>query len=133
MSKVQLQDNRIGGVRAQSTPDCSARESPSREIASDRIASRQTPMQSCTSNLERSRMSSRAPKTSKEAIGIDFGTTNSSIACADCSDEVQLAKFPYLGSLTDSYRSLLYLQRVKRSEERRVGKECRTRWWPSHY
>jgi hypothetical chaperone protein len=58
-------------------------------------------------------MSSRAPKTSKGALGIDFGTTNSSIACADCSDEVQLAKFPYLGSLTDSYRSLLYLQRVK--------------------
>jgi hypothetical chaperone protein len=26
---------------------------------------------------------------------------------------VQLARFPYLGSLTDSYRSLLYLQRVK--------------------
>lgn len=46
-------------------------------------------------------------------IGIDFGTTNSSIACADCSDQVQLAKFPYLGSLTDAYRSLLYLERVK--------------------
>ena len=60
-------------------------------------------------------MSSRAPKTSKSAIGIDFGTTNSSIACADCSDQVQLARFPYLGSLTDSYRSLLYLQRMKQS------------------
>jgi hypothetical chaperone protein len=58
-------------------------------------------------------MSSRAPKTSKGAIGIDFGTTNSSIAYANNSDEVQLAKFPYLGELTDSYRSLLYLQRVK--------------------
>lgn len=52
-------------------------------------------------------------KTIKGAIGIDFGTTNSSIACAGRSDEVQLARFPYLGSLTDSYRSLLYLQRVK--------------------
>src|SRR5580700_7605999 len=47
------------------------------------------------------------------AIGIDFGTTNSSIAFAGSSDEVQLAKFPYLGSLTDAYRSLLYLQQVK--------------------
>ncbi len=47
------------------------------------------------------------------AIGIDFGTTNSSIAFASCSDEVQLAKFPYLGGLTDAYRSLLYLQQVK--------------------
>ncbi len=47
------------------------------------------------------------------AIGVDFGTTNSSIACADRSGEVRLARFPYLGSLTDSYRSLLYLQQTK--------------------
>jgi hypothetical chaperone protein len=58
-------------------------------------------------------MHSRASQRSKGAIGIDFGTTNSSIACADCSDEVQLAKFPYLGSLTDAYRSLLYLEQAK--------------------
>ncbi len=58
-------------------------------------------------------MHSRAPKTRKGAIGIDFGTTNSSIALANNSDEVQLATFPYLGELTDSYRSLLYLQQVK--------------------
>src|SRR5260370_14050593 len=56
---------------------------------------------------------SPASQTSKVAIGIDFGTTNSSIAFAGCSDEVQLAKFPFSGSLTDAYRSLLYLQRVK--------------------
>jgi hypothetical chaperone protein len=49
----------------------------------------------------------------KGTIGIDFGTTNSSIACADRSGDVQLAKFPYLGGLTDAYRSLLYLQRQK--------------------
>jgi hypothetical chaperone protein len=58
-------------------------------------------------------MSLRAPDTRKGVIGIDFGTTNSSIAYANNSDEVQLAKFPYLGDLTDSYRSLLYLQQVK--------------------
>jgi len=58
-------------------------------------------------------MSSPVSQASKRAIGIDFGTTNSSIACADRSGEVQLAKFPYLGSLTDSYRSLLYLQQTK--------------------
>jgi hypothetical chaperone protein len=46
-------------------------------------------------------------------IGIDFGTTNSSIACAGHSGEVRLATFPYLGGLTDAYRSLLYLQRAK--------------------
>jgi hypothetical chaperone protein len=54
-----------------------------------------------------------ASQTSQGFIGIDFGTTNSSIACANGSDEVQLARFPYLGSLTDSYRSLLYLQQAK--------------------
>jgi len=54
-------------------------------------------------------MKSQVSQKSKGAIGIDFGTTNSSIACANCSDEVQLAKFPYLGGLTDVYRSLLYL------------------------
>jgi len=58
-------------------------------------------------------MHSLAPKISKGAIGIDFGTTNSSIALAQGSNEVQLAQFPHLGSLTDSYRSLLYLQRMK--------------------
>ena len=58
-------------------------------------------------------MNSPTSQTNKGAIGIDFGTTNSSIACAGRSDEVQLAKFPYLGSLIDAYRSLLYLQQVK--------------------
>ena len=58
-------------------------------------------------------MSSRAPEKSKGSVGIDFGTTNSSIAYANNSDGVKLAKFPYLGDLTDSYRSLLYLQQLK--------------------
>src|ERR1700683_5264599 len=58
-------------------------------------------------------MYSPTSQASKVAIGIDFGTTNSSIACAGCSDGVQLARFPYLGDLTDAYRSLLYLQQVK--------------------
>jgi len=58
-------------------------------------------------------MRSPASQRSKSTIGIDFGTTNSSIASADSSDEVQLAKFPYLESLTDAYRSLLYLEQAK--------------------
>ena len=43
-------------------------------------------------------------------IGIDFGTTNSSVACATASGEVELAQFSYTGGLTESYRSLLYLE-----------------------
>jgi hypothetical chaperone protein len=58
-------------------------------------------------------MHSRASQRSYGTIGIDFGTTNSSIALAGPSGEVQLAKFPYLGSLTDAYRSLLYLEQAK--------------------
>jgi hypothetical chaperone protein len=66
-----------------------------------------------TAKLKRPRMRSPASQASQGAIGIDFGTTNSSIAFAERSDEVQLAKFPYLGGLTDAYRSLLYLQQVR--------------------
>src|SRR5580693_2441991 len=47
------------------------------------------------------------------AIGIDFGTTNSSIAYANEAGEVTLAQFPYLGEVTVAYRSLLYLEQVK--------------------
>ena len=70
-------------------------------------------MRSPNGQLKRSQAHSPTTQTSKGAIGIDFGTTNSSIALAGCSDEVQLAKFPYLGDLTNAYRSLLYLQQVK--------------------
>lgn len=47
------------------------------------------------------------------AIGIDFGTTNSSIARAKDSGEVELAYFPYLGDVTAAYRSLLYLEQLR--------------------
>jgi hypothetical chaperone protein len=43
-------------------------------------------------------------------LGIDFGTTNSSIARADEQGRVELAHFPALGGLTTAYRSLLYLE-----------------------
>lgn len=44
------------------------------------------------------------------AIGIDFGTTNSSIALADANGEVRLVDFPTTDGTTHSSRSLLYLQ-----------------------
>lgn len=47
------------------------------------------------------------------AIGIDFGTTNSSIARATSWGEVELAQFPSLAGITDAYRSLLYLEQSK--------------------
>ncbi|HEY2646041.1 MAG TPA: Hsp70 family protein [Candidatus Acidoferrales bacterium] len=48
-----------------------------------------------------------------KSIGIDFGTTNSSIAFGRSLREVELAQFSHMGKLTDAYRSLLYLERIK--------------------
>ena len=50
------------------------------------------------------------------SIGIDFGTTNSSVAFVRESGEsprTELATYPFMGALTDSYRSLLYLEQAK--------------------
>src|ERR1700693_4513400 len=46
-------------------------------------------------------------------VGIDFGTTNSSVACASRSGEVELARFTHGAVATDAYRSLLYLEQVR--------------------
>jgi hypothetical chaperone protein len=50
---------------------------------------------------------------SHHAIGIDFGTTNSSVARATASGELELVEFPFTGGVTESYRSLLYLDKVQ--------------------
>jgi hypothetical chaperone protein len=52
-------------------------------------------------------------QSARSAVGIDFGTTNSSIALADSSGSVELATFPFAGAITDAYRSLLYLEKTK--------------------
>ena len=44
-------------------------------------------------------------------VGLDFGTTNSSIALAGANGVVQLAGFPAASGLTEAFRSLLYLER----------------------
>src|SRR3954471_18658203 len=47
------------------------------------------------------------------SVGIDFGTTNSSIARALPANAVEVTQFPFTGGVTDAYRSLLYLEQVK--------------------
>src|SRR3954471_10180335 len=47
------------------------------------------------------------------ALGIDFGTTNSSVAHAGRGGEMELARFSAAAGLTDAYRSILYLELVK--------------------
>jgi hypothetical chaperone protein len=46
-------------------------------------------------------------------VGIDFGTTNSSVAVVTPAGQIRVAQFPYLGQLTDAYRSLLYFERAE--------------------
>lgn len=48
-----------------------------------------------------------------DAIGIDFGTTNSSIALAGGDSGLQLASFTFRGEATESYRSVLYFEQLK--------------------
>jgi hypothetical chaperone protein len=51
----------------------------------------------------------------RPAVGIDFGTTNSSIAVVRGDGTVELASFPMNGGSTASFRSVLYLEQGKRA------------------
>ncbi len=50
---------------------------------------------------------------SATGIGIDFGTTNSSVARASPSGQIELVQFEHAAGTTDAYRSLLYLEQVR--------------------
>jgi len=54
-------------------------------------------------------------KTGKQldAVGIDFGTTNSSVALAAPGAEVQLVTFPMAGGARESFRSVLYFEQAQ--------------------
>jgi hypothetical chaperone protein len=45
-------------------------------------------------------------------VGIDFGTTNSSVALAAGAGQVELVSFPFAGGTTPSSRSVLYLEQA---------------------
>jgi len=46
-------------------------------------------------------------------VGIDFGTTNSSIGLASNDRSVELVRVAHSSGVTESYRSLLYLEKAK--------------------
>jgi hypothetical chaperone protein len=54
------------------------------------------------------------------AIGIDFGTTNSTVARATGQSQVELVAFPTLMGETFSFRSVLYLLQVKQTGKARI-------------
>ncbi|HEY6375274.1 MAG TPA: Hsp70 family protein, partial [Edaphobacter sp.] len=58
--------------------------------------------------------------TTQPSIGIDFGTTNSSIALALPSGEIDLVRFPTGTATTESFRSVLYLEQHKRAGRSQV-------------
>ena len=39
---------------------------------------------------------------------------------------------PYIEHVADDFDAEEFAERLQRSEERRVGKECRSRWSPYH-
>jgi len=49
------------------------------------------------------------------SIGIDFGTTNSSIALVRTNGAVELVSFPTATGITESFRSVLYLEQRKQA------------------
>jgi hypothetical chaperone protein len=55
------------------------------------------------------------------AVGIDFGTTNSSIGRSLDHSHVELVRFPFLGGITESYRSLLYLENIRQAGKNRLS------------
>ena len=60
------------------------------------------------------------PSALSPAIGIDFGTTNSSVALAS-GTSVELVRFPRRGGETESFRSVLYMERVRQAGHMRIG------------
>ena len=52
-------------------------------------------------------------KAQLDAVGFDFGTTNSSVALVNGESEVRLASFPSLGAQVESFRSVLYLEQFR--------------------
>ena len=55
------------------------------------------------------------------AIGIDFGTTNSSVALALPGGAVDLVRFPRRGGETESFRSVLYMERGRQASHFSIG------------
>ena len=55
----------------------------------------------------------RASDHQADSIGIDFGTTNSSVALVTPGAPVELASFSFLGAPVPSFRSVLYIEQIK--------------------
>src|SRR6266851_1384554 len=61
-----------------------------------------------------------SPHSTHPSIGIDFGTTNSSVALALPGGAVELVSFPASTTTTESFRSVLYLEQHKQAGRTQV-------------
>src|SRR6266851_567392 len=61
-----------------------------------------------------------SPHPAHPSIGIDFGTTNSSVALALPGGAVELVSFPTSTTTTESFRSVLYLEQHKQAGRTQV-------------
>ena len=54
------------------------------------------------------------------SLGIDFGTTNSSIALAGPNNKVELVSFSAAAGATESFRSVLYLEQQRHASRTQI-------------
>ena len=57
----------------------------------------------------------------QRSVGIDFGTTNSTIAVADQDRNLTTAKFQFGAQLTETFRSVLYFEQVRTGERKHLS------------
>jgi hypothetical chaperone protein len=63
----------------------------------------------------------QTPPATTHSIGIDFGTTNSSIARASVNGDIDLVRFPTRAGETESFRSVLYMERTRHAGHLRLS------------